>query len=56
MSKEFIEALDVVVAEEWDAVLGVNLLASWLRIVFDPKEREKRFAAAVQSRAIGGGG
>lgn len=37
-------------------VLGVNLLASWLRIVFDPREREKRFAAAVQTRAIGGGG
>lgn len=28
-------------------VLGVNLLASWLRIVADPQEREKRFAAGV---------
>lgn len=27
-------------------VLGVNLLASWLRIAADPQEREKRFAAS----------
>ena len=28
-------------------VLGANLFASWLRIVADPHEREKRFAAGV---------
>jgi peptide/nickel transport system permease protein len=37
-------------------VLAVNLLASWLRIVFDPQEREKRFAAGAQTRAVGAGG
>lgn len=29
-------------------VLGLNLVASWLRIFSDPREREKRFAAAAQ--------
>jgi ABC-type dipeptide/oligopeptide/nickel transport system permease subunit len=33
-------------------VLAVNLVASWLRVVFDPQEREKRFAATATS---GGG-
>jgi ABC-type dipeptide/oligopeptide/nickel transport system permease subunit len=28
-------------------VLAVNFLASWLRVVFDPQEREKRFAATA---------
>jgi ABC-type dipeptide/oligopeptide/nickel transport system permease subunit len=28
-------------------VLCVNFVASWLRVVFDPQEREKRFAANV---------
>jgi peptide/nickel transport system permease protein len=28
-------------------VLGLNLVASWLRIFSDPREREKRFAAAA---------
>ena len=28
-------------------VLGINLFASWLRIVADPQEREKRFAAGA---------
>jgi peptide/nickel transport system permease protein len=32
-------------------VLGVNLFASWLRIVADPQEREKRFAAGVRMKA-----
>jgi peptide/nickel transport system permease protein len=32
-------------------VLGVNLLASWLRIIADPQERDKRFA-----RGVPGGG
>jgi ABC-type dipeptide/oligopeptide/nickel transport system permease subunit len=32
-------------------VLSVNLVASWLRVVADPQEREKRFAA-VQSRRM----
>lgn len=32
-------------------VLSVNLVASWLRVVADPQEREKRFAA-VESRRI----
>ncbi|MGQ0848568.1 MAG: ABC transporter permease [Actinomycetota bacterium] len=35
-------------------VLGANLFASWLRIVADPHEREKRFAAGLQ--ATGGRG
>jgi peptide/nickel transport system permease protein len=30
-------------------VLGVNLLASWLRIAADPQEREKRYAASASS-------
>jgi|SoiMethySBSTD1v2_1073268.scaffolds.fasta_scaffold142988_2 ABC-type dipeptide/oligopeptide/nickel transport system permease subunit len=29
-------------------VLGMNLLASWLRVAADPREREKRFAQAAQ--------
>ena len=28
-------------------VLAVNLLSSWLRVVLDPQEREKRFAASA---------
>lgn len=28
-------------------VLSVNLVASWLRVTFDPTEREKRFAAGM---------
>lgn len=28
-------------------VLAVNIVASWLRVVFDPQEREKRHAATV---------
>ena len=35
-------------------VLGVNLLASWLRVAADPQEREKRFAAATSQRAAQG--
>ena len=35
-------------------VLGVNLLASWLRVAADPQEREKRFAAATSQRATQG--
>lgn len=31
-------------------VLGVNFLASWLRVVVDPYEGEKRFARAVGAR------
>jgi len=31
-------------------VLGVNFLASWLRVVFDPHEGEKRFARSVANR------
>lgn len=30
-------------------VLGANLFASWLRVVADPHEREKRFAAGFQT-------
>ncbi len=30
------------------AVLGINLLASWLRVATDPKESAKLFAASVQ--------
>jgi len=32
-------------------VLAVNFVASWLRVVFDPQEREKRFAASVSASA-----
>ncbi len=32
-------------------VLAVNLLSSWLRVMLDPQEREKRYAAAVQDKA-----
>jgi peptide/nickel transport system permease protein len=31
-------------------VLSVNLLSSWLRVMLDPQEREKRFASNVQGR------
>lgn len=31
-------------------VLAVNLLSSWLRVVLDPQEREKRYAATVQDK------
>jgi peptide/nickel transport system permease protein len=34
-------------------VLAVNFLASWLRVVADPIEREKRHAAGVASTAAG---
>jgi peptide/nickel transport system permease protein len=33
-------------------VLGLNLVASWLRIFSDPREREKRFAATAASRGL----
>lgn len=32
-------------------VLGINLLASWLRVAADPQEREKRFAASTSGTA-----
>jgi peptide/nickel transport system permease protein len=32
-------------------VLSVNFVASWLRVVFDPQEREKRFASNATSGA-----
>ncbi len=31
-------------------VLAVNLLSSWLRVMLDPQEREKRFASNFQSK------
>jgi peptide/nickel transport system permease protein len=31
-------------------VLAVNLLSSWLRVMLDPQEREKRFATNFQSK------
>jgi peptide/nickel transport system permease protein len=31
-------------------VLAVNLLSSWLRVMLDPQEREKRFASNYQSK------
>lgn len=31
-------------------VLAVNLLSSWLRVVLDPQEREKRYASTVQGK------
>lgn len=31
-------------------VLAVNLLSSWLRVMLDPQEREKKFAASVQEK------
>lgn len=33
-------------------VLSVNLVASWLRIVSDPAEREKRFAATLRTKKL----
>jgi peptide/nickel transport system permease protein len=33
-------------------VLGINLLASWLRVAADPQEREKRFAASARSGSV----
>jgi peptide/nickel transport system permease protein len=30
-------------------VLGINLMASWLRVAADPQEREKRFAATASA-------
>ena len=33
-------------------VLAVNFVASWLRVVFDPQEREKRFAASAGKGAV----
>ena len=35
-------------------VLAVNFVASWLRVLFDPQEREKRFAANATSGATKG--
>jgi peptide/nickel transport system permease protein len=32
-------------------VLAINVVASWLRVVADPLEREKRFAAGVMTQA-----
>jgi peptide/nickel transport system permease protein len=34
-------------------VLGINLFASWLRVVSDPHARDKRFAAAAQIAGAG---
>ncbi|HWL43811.1 MAG TPA: ABC transporter permease [Ilumatobacter sp.] len=34
-------------------VLAVNLLSSWLRVMLDPQEREKRYAASVTDKAGG---
>lgn len=31
-------------------VLAVNLVSSWLRVVLDPQEREKRFASTFQNK------
>jgi peptide/nickel transport system permease protein len=36
-------------------VLGINMTASWLRVVADPQEREKRFAASSSQQQGGGG-
>lgn len=33
-------------------VLAVNLVASWLRVVADPQEREKRYAASARMRKL----
>lgn len=33
-------------------VLAVNLVASWLRVVADPQEREKRFAGSIRTRKL----
>ncbi|MGD9701790.1 MAG: ABC transporter permease [Acidimicrobiia bacterium] len=35
-------------------VLSVNFVASWLRVAFDPQEREKRFAANATAGGIKG--
>ena len=35
-------------------VLAVNLLSSWLRVMLDPQEREKRYASNVNVEARGG--
>lgn len=37
-------------------VLAVNFLSSWLRVAFDPQEREKRFAAGATSSTAAGVG
>lgn len=37
-------------------VLAINLVASWLRVVADPQEREKRFAAGAGADAGAGTG
>lgn len=34
-------------------VLAVNFLSSWLRVAFDPQEREKRFAATATAGTAG---
>jgi peptide/nickel transport system permease protein len=34
-------------------VLGINLFASWLRVVSDPHQRDKRFAASAQVAGAG---
>jgi peptide/nickel transport system permease protein len=31
-------------------VLGVNLVASWMRLISDPQEREKQFARQMRAR------
>ncbi len=36
-------------------VLALNLLASWMRVVSDPQQREKRFVAAATTRDSGVG-
>lgn len=36
-------------------VLSINLLASWLRVAFDPQEREKRHAARVPTADVRSG-
>lgn len=33
-------------------VLAVNLVASWLRVVADPQEREKRYAGTIRTRKL----
>lgn len=37
-------------------VMAVNVVSSWLRVAFDPQEREKRYAASVTSSSSTGKG
>jgi peptide/nickel transport system permease protein len=37
-------------------VISVNLVASWLRVAFDPQEREKRFASSIGASSGKGAG